>query len=84
LIVQLAPVLKLLPQLFVCEKSPLAVMLEMVSEALPVSVTVTVWSALVVPTFCGPNVRLSRERLTEGPAPPGEILATNASNSPPP
>jgi hypothetical protein len=35
LIVQLAPVLKLLPQLFVCEKSPLAVMLEMVSEALP-------------------------------------------------
>ena len=50
--------------------------------AVPVLVTVTVWGALVAPTFCGPNVRLVEERLTEGPAPPGEILATKASPEP--
>ena len=51
LIVQLAPVLKLLPQLFVCEKSPLAVMLEMVSETVPVLVRVTACALLLFPTI---------------------------------
>jgi hypothetical protein len=41
-IVQLAPTLTVVPQVLVWEKSPLAVMLEMVSEALPVLVRVRV------------------------------------------
>jgi hypothetical protein len=40
-IVQLAPALTLLAQVLVWEKSPLAVMLEMANEALPVLVSVT-------------------------------------------
>jgi hypothetical protein len=40
--VQLAPALTVVPQVLVWEKSPLAVMLEMVSGALPVLVSVTV------------------------------------------
>jgi hypothetical protein len=39
---QLAPALKLLAQVLVWEKSPLGVMLERVSEALPVLLSVTV------------------------------------------
>jgi hypothetical protein len=40
-IVQLAPTLTVAPQVLVWEKSPLAVMLEMANEALPVLVSVT-------------------------------------------
>ena len=49
LIVQLAPALTLLPQVLVWEKSPLAVMLEIVSGALPVLVSVTGCALLLVP-----------------------------------
>ena len=48
---QLAPAFTLLPQVLVWEKSPLAVMLEMVSEALPVLVSVTVCAVLLVPAI---------------------------------
>jgi hypothetical protein len=47
--VQLAPPLRVVPQVLVSEKSPLAAMLEMVSEALPVLARVTVWALLLVP-----------------------------------
>jgi hypothetical protein len=50
-IVQLAPVLTVVPQVLVWEKSPLAVMLEMVSEALPVLVSVMVWALLLFVTI---------------------------------
>jgi hypothetical protein len=49
--VQLAPALTLLPQVLVWEKSPLAVMLEMVSETLPVLVSATVCALLLFPTI---------------------------------
>jgi len=48
-IVQLAPALTVVPQVLVWEKSPLVVMLETVSEALPVLVRVTVCAVLLVP-----------------------------------
>jgi hypothetical protein len=51
LTVQLAPVPALLPQVLVWEKSPLAVMLEMAREALPVLVRVTVCAVLLFPTI---------------------------------
>ena len=54
LIVQLAPAATLVPQVFVCAKSPLLVpvtaMLVMLSAAVPLFVSVTVCAALVVPT----------------------------------
>jgi len=49
-IAQLAPALRVVPQVLVWENSPVAVMLEIVSEALPVLVSVTVWALLLVPT----------------------------------
>jgi len=49
-IVQSAPPLKLVGQVFVSEKSPLAVMLEIVSGTLLVLVSVTVWAWLLLPT----------------------------------
>lgn len=79
LMLQLEPVNEL-PQLFVWAKSPEAVMLEMRRVPSPVMVNVTAWGPLVVPTFCGPNVRLVTEMLNTA----GEILATNASLCPPP
>jgi len=51
LIVQFALAARELPQLLVCEKSPFAVMLEIVRAALPVLDKVIVCDALVVPTF---------------------------------
>jgi len=50
-IVQLAPALRLVPQVLVWEKSVKAVMLKIVSETLPVLVSLTVWAALLVPTI---------------------------------
>jgi hypothetical protein len=47
---QLAPTLKVAGQVLVWEKSPLAVMLEIVSVALPELISVTVWAWLLVPT----------------------------------
>ena len=55
---------------------------EKVRSAVSVLVTVSVWGVLAVPTFCGPNVRLSSEKLAKGPVPPVEIFATNASGPP--
>jgi hypothetical protein len=54
LIEQLAPAAKLVPQVFVCEKSPLLVpvkvMLVRVSAAVPLLVSVTALAALLVAT----------------------------------
>jgi hypothetical protein len=41
----------------------------MLSVALPVLLTVTVWAVLVVPTDCAAKVRLEEVRLTTGPDP---------------
>jgi hypothetical protein len=49
-IVQLAPAPTVIPQVLVCEKSPLAAMLEMLSVAVPVLLRLTDCAALVVPT----------------------------------
>jgi hypothetical protein len=48
-IAQLSPARTVVPQVLVWEKSPLAVRLEIVSGALPVLVSLTVW-VLLVPT----------------------------------
>ena len=57
---------------------PPTVTVERVRLAVPVLVTVAVCAALVVPTFCAPNVRLVGEQLTEGAAPVAEIFVINA------
>jgi hypothetical protein len=54
--VQLAPALTVVPQVLVCEKSALAVMLEMVSEALPVLVRVAICAVLLVPDIWAEKV----------------------------
>src|ERR1700737_1901430 len=56
--VQLATAARLVPQVLVCAKSPVAVMELMVADALPVLLTVTACAALVVPTFWLANVRV--------------------------
>ena len=48
-IVQSAPAFKLVAQVLVWVKSPLVVMVEIVSGALPVFVSVMVWALLLVP-----------------------------------
>jgi hypothetical protein len=58
LIVQLAPAARLVPQLFVCAKSPLTAIELIDADAFPVLCTVTVCAALVVPTLWLGNVRL--------------------------
>jgi hypothetical protein len=65
--VQLAPALTLVPQVLVWEKSPLAVMLEMASEALPVLVSVTVCAVLLVPNTWAGKVSEEGAKLTTGP-----------------
>jgi hypothetical protein len=63
LIVQLPPTATKLPQVFVCPKSPLAAILEMLSDEIPMFVNVTVSAALVVPTgvppFAATNVAMT-------------------------
>src|ERR1700730_772563 len=56
--VQLAPAARLVPQLFVCAKSPLTAIELIDADAFPVLCTVTVCAALVVPTLWLGNVRL--------------------------
>ena len=68
LIVQFAPAARLVPQLLVSAKSPLAVMLEMFRPAFPEFVSVTCCAALVVPGGKLPNVRLDGERAATGAA----------------
>lgn len=65
-IVQLALALKVAPQAWVWEKSPEAVMLDIVSEALPVLVSVTVWALLRVPTISAGKVSEEKDKLTRG------------------
>jgi hypothetical protein len=50
LIVQLVPAAKLVPQVFVCAKSPVALILLIDNAAVPLLVKVAVWAALVVLT----------------------------------
>ena len=67
--VQLALAARLEPQVLVWEKSPLGLMLLMLSVAFPVFVSVTVWGLLVVPTACAGKVKEAGERLTTGAVP---------------
>ena len=50
--VQLVLAVRLVPQLLLCVKSPLAVMLEMLAAAVPVFDTVTGCEALLLPSTC--------------------------------
>src|SRR4030081_2434216 len=68
-IVQLALIATLLPQVLVCAKSPLAAMLLMVNVAVPVFLSVTFCEAFVVPTCWPLNVRLLGVSLTKGASP---------------
>ncbi len=63
-IVQLPPAFNLEPQLFTCEKSPLAVMLLIFKVAVPGLVSVTVCGVLVVPTSWLPKLRLLLDSVT--------------------
>src|SRR5580704_9038262 len=54
LIVQEPPTATMLPQLFVWLKSPVATILEILRDALPVLFSVSAWAALVVPTAVPP------------------------------
>src|SRR5438067_7289246 len=69
LTVQLAPAARLLPQLLVCEKSPLVVMELNVTAPAVSLVAVTVWAALLAPTFCEAHVRLVGVTESAGCAP---------------
>jgi hypothetical protein len=69
LTVQKLPAAAPLAQVLVWEKSPLAVMLEMVSAALPVLVSLTVWALPLVPTFRAEKVREGEDTLTRGIVP---------------
>ncbi len=63
---QLAPLERLLPQLFVCAKSPAAWMLEMVIDELRLLCSVRKPGLLVVPTTSLPKLRLAGESATGG------------------
>src|ERR1700693_1977520 len=76
LIVHIAPALSVLPQVFVCIKSPDAGETEMVVCAVPVFFTVTTLGALVVPTACAVNVSAAGVTVTvtvAGFAVPGRV-----------
>jgi hypothetical protein len=64
--VQLAPATTPAPQVLVWEKSPLVLMLLMLSVALPVFLRVTLLALLLVPTLCEENVNEAGVRLTMG------------------
>jgi hypothetical protein len=70
LIVQPAPAATVVPQLFVCAKSPVVVMLVIVNVAVPVFVSITFCAGLVVPTNCVAKVRLVGFKVTAGEDPP--------------
>jgi hypothetical protein len=76
--VQLALAARLEPQVLVWEKSPLAAMLEIVSAALPLFVSVIVSAELVVPTSWLPKLYDVGDRFTTG-ANPRPNLVTKAS-----
>jgi hypothetical protein len=66
LIEQEAPAATLEPQVLIWEKSPLAVMLEIVRAALPLFVSAIVAGELVVPTTWLPKLYDDGERATKG------------------
>jgi len=66
LMVQLAPTAKLVPQVSICAKSPVATMLVIIKAAVPVSLNVTVCGALVVPKAWLGKVRLRVDKLATG------------------
>ena len=79
LIAQFVPAAKLVPQLFVCEKSPALVpaipIAPIDSVALPLFVSVSVCGLLVVPVFCTEKVKLATLKLAPG-APPIPVSPT--------
>ncbi len=66
-IVQLAPAFTVVPQVLVWEKSPLAEILEMVSERCPCWSAVTVCAMLLTPTNWAGKVSEEGAKLTSGP-----------------
>src|SRR2546425_2232068 len=75
--VQLAPAVRLLPQLLVWAKSPLAAMLAMFNTAVPLLVSVDVWDGLVVPMSRVPKIRLLLDRVMTGARIPAPVTATD-------
>ena len=84
--VQLARAARLEPQVFVWAKSPEVAIELIVSAAVPVLVSVTVWAALVVPSVCEAKVRLVGESVTAGalaaPVPVSDTVCDPAALSP--
>ena len=68
--VQLAPLARLVPQLVVSAKSPLAMMLVMFRTAPPVLVRITFCGGLVVLTIWLAKVKLDGRKATAGAADP--------------
>src|SRR6266403_76587 len=68
LILQKAAGARVVPQLFVCAKSPVTATPEMFSVALPVLVSLTAWAALVVPSDWLAKVKLAGDSATAGAA----------------
>ena len=66
---QLVPTARLVPQLLVCAKSPLAVMLEMLAAAVPVFETVTGCDALLLPSTCAGKASALLDRPITGAVP---------------
>ena len=77
LTVQDAPAFSVLPQVFVCAKSPVAAPIVSVVDNVPVFFTVTTLAALVVPTVCAGNVSLEGVTVTVTvPAPVPDRVTT--------
>lgn len=75
--VQLAPAATVVPQVFaLIAKSPLIPILLMLSVAVPVFVSFTIFAGLVVPNTLVANVSFATERVTIGPA----LLAPQLGN----
>lgn len=81
-IAQLAPAAMVL-QLLVWEKSPLAAMLLMVRDALPVFVIVNACPRLVVLICCEANTRLDEDNVTRGPVAVLQVPLAGAIPVPP-
>src|SRR5579864_5057318 len=79
LIVQFAPAATELPQVLVSPYCALAKILVMLSAALPLLVSVTVWAALVLLTCWLANVSAAEERLTLGAPAPVPLYAVMIS-----
>jgi hypothetical protein len=77
LMVQFAPAGKLVPQVLLCAKSPVATMLVIIKAAVPVLLNATACGALVVPKGWLEKVRLVTDKLTIGagrPSPASTIV----------